>query len=247
MNHIDWEKHHHPSGAVEANGTVTVSGTGDVGPVGTDGARGVERTLAGLPFALLILIVVAVRFAGDRRRATPTTRGTLAAKALVVGGVTFVTGLVAVGIVIPMGSAMLTRNGIAVTPISALTGVRVVAGVAAALALATVTAFAIGAVLRRGRIAATVAIALIAVPYAVAALPLVPDALADWLLRVTPAAGFAAQQTMVEYPQVVAHYAPSAGYLPLAWWAGLAVMCTNALVFMTLALRRGESDTRDWR
>jgi hypothetical protein len=39
---------------------------------------------------------------------------------------------------------------------------------------------------------------------------------AQWLLRLTPAAGFAIQQSIPEYPQVLDLYAPSAGYYPLA-------------------------------
>ena len=75
-------------------------------------------------------------------------------------------------------------------------------------------------------VAATlVAISAVVLPYIVGALPLLPDEASKWLLRLTPAAGFAVKQTILEYPQVVAHYAPSAGYFPLAWWAGLAVLC----------------------
>ncbi|WP_437087222.1 hypothetical protein [Streptomyces sp. enrichment culture] len=63
-NRTDWEKYHLASGAVEKNGTITVTGTGDIGPVGAeDGAHSAERTLGGLPLALLIVLVVGVRFA----------------------------------------------------------------------------------------------------------------------------------------------------------------------------------------
>jgi len=48
----------------------------------------------------------------------------------------------------------------------------------------------------------------------VTSFPLPADGLSQWLLRVTPATGFAVQQTLIEYPQVVAHHAPSAGYFP---------------------------------
>jgi hypothetical protein len=72
-------------------------------------------------------------------------------------------------------------------------------------------------------------VVVVAVPYALTAFPLLPDAVADWLLRLTPAAGFAVLQTAVEYPQVTAHYAPSSGYFPLPWWAGLAVLAAYAL------------------
>lgn len=241
MNHTDWEKYHNPSGAVVANGTITISGTGDIGPVWDDGGHPIERTLVGLVIALVIMIVVAVRFAGTGRRrdpGTPVTRRTLAAKAAVVGAAAFVTGLIAVSVTIVAGKAILEGNGIEVLPVSALTGIRVVAGVAAALALAAVLALALGSLLRRGWAAILAAVSVIALPYAVSALPLLPDGVAQWLLRLTPAAGFAVQQTLVRYPQVVAHYAPSAGYFPLPVWAGFAVLCAYTLVTLTVALRR---------
>jgi hypothetical protein len=167
----------------------------------------------------------------------PMTRRALGCRAAVVGTATFLTGVLGVGIVIPLGVTILERNGVPVIPISALTGVRVVVGVALVLALAAVLAFGLGALIRRGWAAIMIAVSLIALPYALAAVPLLPDAVAQWLLRVTPAAGFAVQQTVVEYPQVVRHYAPSEGYFPLPGWAGLAVLATYTAVVLTVALR----------
>ncbi|MFE4873891.1 hypothetical protein [Streptomyces sp. NPDC056682] len=246
MNQTDWEKDHKASGAVEESGTITVTGTGDIGPGSTEGGgRPVERTLGGLPLGLLIVLVVAVRFATSGYRGRPITRRVLAAKAVVVGVVTFVTGLLAVGIVIPVGVAILKGNGISVIRISALTGVRVVVGTATVLALAAVLALALGTLLRRAWLAILVAVLAIAVPYVVASFPLLADGLSQWLLRATPAAGFAAQQTLIECPQVIAHYAPSAGYFPLPWWTGVAVLSAYAVTLLGLALNRlPQSDER---
>lgn len=241
MNHTDWEKDHNPSGAVEKDGTIRVSGTGDIGPVSTEGARTVEKTIVGLVVALIVVLVVAVRFATAayaRGQAARPSRRTLAAKAIVVAAASFGTGLVAVGGTIPAGIAILKSNGVPVQEIAPLTGVRVVVGLAAVLALAGVLAFALGVLLRRGWAAILLAVSAIALPYAVSGFPLLPDSVSEWLLRLTPAAGFAVQQTSVEYPQVVAHYAPSAGYFPLPWWAGFAVLCAYTLVVSYLALRR---------
>ncbi|MFB7190310.1 hypothetical protein ACFCZT_34585 [Streptomyces sp. NPDC056230] len=258
-NRTDWEKDHLASGAVEKNGTITITGTGDIGPAGAeDGARPVERTLGGLALALLVVLVVAVRFATTAHRAgtaggSPVTRPQLAAKAIVVAAVTFATALLAMGIVIPAGVVILKDNGIPVIEVSALTGTRVVVGTAGALALAAVVALALGSLLRRGWLAILVAILAIAVPYVVTSVPLLPDGLSQWLLRFTPAAGFAAQQTLIEYPQVIAHYAPSAGYFPLPWGAGTAVLCAYAATLLGLALNRlPRSDEQagqpvDWR
>jgi len=63
------------------------------------------------------------------------------------------------------------------------------------------------------------------VPYFFASpLALLPPGAADWLLRVTPAAGFAVQQVLPRYPQVANAYTPQYGYYPLAPWAGFAVL-----------------------
>ncbi|WP_407841096.1 hypothetical protein ACE1OC_39490 [Streptomyces sp. DSM 116496] len=244
MNTTDWEKYHQASGAVEKDGTITVTGVGDIAPAATSGGRPVEGMLSGLSFALLIVLVVAVRFArggsGSRQPGddAPITRAVLGARAVVVGAVTFVTGLLAVGIAIPVGLAVLKSNGVPVVGLSALTGARVVVGVSAALALTAVLALALGAVFRRRLLAVLVAVSAVVVPYAVSTVPLLSDGLAQWLLRVTPAAGFAVQQTLVEHPQVTAHYAPSAGYFPLPWWAGVAVLCAYTAAALAVALRR---------
>ncbi|MFE4657033.1 hypothetical protein ACFRFJ_10125 [Streptomyces hydrogenans] len=236
MNETEWERDHRASGAVEKDGTVTVTGVGDIGPGGTEnGNRPVEGTLGGLSLALLVVLVVAVRFA---TAGAGLTRPELAARAAVVGAVTFVTGLLAVGITVPAGAAILKGNGIPVLAVPAPTTVRVVVGTAAALALAAVLAVALGSLLRRARFALPVAVLAIAVPYVVTSVPLLADGLARWLLRVTPAAGFGTRQTLVPYPQVTAHYAPSAGYFPLPWWAGLAVLCGYVVVLLGWALTR---------
>ncbi|MFE9205183.1 hypothetical protein [Micromonospora sp. NPDC007230] len=247
MNHTDWEKYHNASGAVEKGGAFTVSGTGDIGPGSGEGARTAESTLPGLVIALIIVLVVAARF-GARPGSPPSTGRVVAAGAVVVGAASLVTGLVAVGVVLPAGTAILRGNGIPVQPISLLTGARVVVGVAAALALCGMLAYGLGVLLRRRWAAVLAALALVALPYAATAVPLLPDAVSQWLLRLTPAAGFAVQQTVVEYPQVLAHYAPSAGYYPLPGWAGFAVLCAHALAVLWPAVgRQPPGQATDWR
>ncbi|GAB3979391.1 hypothetical protein V1634_16615 [Plantactinospora veratri] len=246
MNHTDWEKHHNASGAVERNGVVTVSGTGDIGPIGEEGARSVEKTLPGLTVALIIMLIVAVRY-GVRTVREGASRQVITARAAVVGAATFVTGLVAVGIVVPLALSILRGNGIPVQPIPILTGARVIVGVAAVLALCAVLGYGFGVWLRRGALAILVGLSLVALPYAFTAFPLLPDTVSEWLLRLTPAAGFAVQQTMEEYPQVIAHYAPSAGYFPLPWWAGFAVLCAYLTIVIRMAVGRGSAGHADWR
>ena len=214
MNHTDWEKYHHPSGAVQKGGVITVSGTGDIGPAGDGFAAAVPLLLLGLVVAVVVVLVVSARAAYEP---------------LLVGAAAFVTGLVAVGVVLPVGLTIMANNGASLPPLPLLTGIRVVVGAAVALGLCAVFANGLGAWLRHRWLAVLVAVVVVAVPYALTAFPLLPDAVADWLLRLTPAAGFAVLQTAVEYPQVTAHYAPSSGYFPLPWWAGLAVLGAYAL------------------
>jgi ABC-type transport system involved in multi-copper enzyme maturation permease subunit len=109
----------------------------------------------------------------------------------------------------------------------------VIVGTAAVLAVAAVIALAIGAILRRG----VAAVAVIVVPYLFAvAAPVLPAGPTDWLLRLTPAAALAVQQTLVQYPQVTNTYLPYYGYYPLPPWAGLAVLCAWAALALGLAV-----------
>jgi uncharacterized membrane protein len=87
------------------------------------------------------------------------------------------------------------------------------------------------------RSAATVAAALVVIvmPYLLA-MTVLPTGAAQWLLRVTPAAAFAVQQSALRYPQVSSPYTPTDGYFPLAPWAGLAVLGTWAALALGLAL-----------
>ncbi|MDH2430495.1 hypothetical protein [Sphaerisporangium sp. TRM90804] len=237
MNHTDWERLHHASGAVEKDGVITISGTGDIGPLGEGGVRGVETTLPGLPFALIIVVVAAARY-GTRTAGETASRQVIVARALVLAGAGFVTGLVAVGVVLPAGMASLRASGVVVPSPPLLTGVRVVVGLAAVLALCAVLAYGLGVRLRRGGPAILAGVSLIVLPYVVTAFPLLPDAVSDWLLRLTPAAAFAVKQTVLEYPQVTEHYAPSAGYFPLPGWAGLTLLCAYTALGMLIAVGR---------
>jgi hypothetical protein len=71
-----------------------------------------------------------------------------------------------------------------------------------------------------------------------------PVGAADWLLRVTPVAGFSIQQTVQRYPLVAASYTPRNGYYPLPPLAGFAVLCAwaaLALAVAALLLRRRDA------
>jgi hypothetical protein len=66
---------------------------------------------------------------------------------------------------------------------------------------------------------------LVVLPYILATAGVLPAGPSQWLLRVTPAAGFAIQQSLPAYSQVDHAYTPLLGYYPLAPWAGFAVLC----------------------
>ncbi|MFI6317413.1 hypothetical protein ACIBG8_07830 [Nonomuraea sp. NPDC050556] len=247
----DWERLHTPNGLITSGDTLTVSGTGDIGP-STEG-QPIETTLSGLIAALLVVIVVAVLFiTAEYRRnlihttllAFPRRTGVLAAKAAVIAAVTFATGLIAAAVVVPVCSAILRANGIPLRPVSTLTELRVIAGAAAFMAVAAVFALAVGALLRRSAWGVIVAAVTIVLPYTLATTSILPVEAARWLLRLTPAAGLAAMQSIPAYEQVVSNYAPQLGYYPLPPWGGLAVLCAYAagvLALATVRLRRRDA------
>ncbi|MEV0628105.1 ABC transporter permease subunit [Nonomuraea wenchangensis] len=236
---------HHPGGFRESGGTYTITGVGDIAPL-TVGST-VENTLAGAMFALVAVIVVGVlSVTAEYRRglvrttllASPRRGRVLVAKAAVVLAATFAGSLAATAVTLPLARHVLAGNGVHLLPVSALTELRVVAGVAGVLAVSAVLALAFGALLRRGAAAVIAAVAAVLVPYVLATTSVLPEPVADWLLRVTPAAGFAVQQSIPEYPQVVGHHAPAGGFYPLPPWAGFAVLCGYAALVLALAVRR---------
>jgi len=229
--------------------TFTLTGSGDIAPAvvgvgGSDPGQGVERTLIGAFIGLIVLTVVATLFiTGEYRRglirstfaASPRRGRVLAAKAVVIGAIVFIAGLVAASIAVPLGGHVLRGNGIAIYPAGTATEARAIIGTAALLAVAAVLALALATILRRSALSVTAVIVLIVLPYILAVASVLPAGPAEWLLRVTPAAAFAVQQTLIRYPQVAASYAPADGYFPLAPWAGFAVLCGYAACALGLA------------
>jgi ABC-type transport system involved in multi-copper enzyme maturation permease subunit len=99
-------------------------------------------------------------------------------------------------------------------------------------------------VARRSAGAVAAVIAAIVLPYLLAISNVMPLGAAQWLLRITPAAGLAIQQTLPQYPQVSGAYSPGNGFYPLAPWAGFAVLCGYAALALILAaflLRRRDA------
>ena len=234
------------TGFHQAAGMVTVTGTGDIAPyVAAGGAPGtpVEQTLLGAVVGLIAAIVVAAMFmTAEYRRglirvtfaASPRRGRVLAAKAIVIGSATLLAGLAGSIAAVVAGEWLLRSNGNFILPVSTFTEVRVVAGTAALLAVAAVLALALGALLRSSAVAVTAVIGAVVLPYLLAIIVL-PVGAADWVLRLTPAAAFAIQQTTPAYHQVSAPYTPGNGFFPLAPWAGFVVLCGYTVIALGLA------------
>jgi ABC-type transport system involved in multi-copper enzyme maturation permease subunit len=232
-------------GFMQAGSRLTVSGSGDIAPA-TDNTDIVKRAVVGTFAGLIALVVIGVMFiTAEYRRglirttltASPRRGRVLAAKAVVLGAAAFAAGLVATAVTIPLGERLLHANGNPIPPVSALTWLQVVVGTAALLGVAAVLGLAVGTLLRRSAGAVTAVIAGIVLPYLLATVPgILPVGAEQWLLRVTPAAGFAVQQTLTQYPQVSTVYTPGTGYFPLSPWAGFAVLCAWTAAALALAL-----------
>jgi ABC-type transport system involved in multi-copper enzyme maturation permease subunit len=233
----------------QAGGSITVAGSGDIAPAdeGTAiGSQTIEHPLAGAFAGLIAVIVVATMFiTAEYRRglirvtlaASPRRGRVLAAKAIVTGAVTFAAGLAAAAVAFLLGLHIMRSNGFFVLPVTPLTEVRVIAGTAALLAAAAVLALGAGALLRSSAGAVTTVIAAIVLPYILATAGVLPAAPSQWLLRVTPAAAFAIQQSVPEYAQLANACTPSqGGCYPLAPWAGFAVLCAWAAAALALAI-----------
>lgn len=240
------------SGFRQSGGAFTVTGSGDIAPAVGDVGYTPEQSLQGVFVGLLVVIVLGALFmTAEYRRglirttltASPRRGRVLAAKALVLGAAAFAVGLIAAAISLPLGDRLLRVTGNYLYPVSALTETRVILGTAALFALAAVLALALGTILRRGAGVVAAGVVLFVLPSVLGAAYL-PTSAEQWLLRLTPAAGYAIQQSLARYPQVSYAYTPANGYFPLAPWAGFAVLCAYvalALGVAALLLRRRDA------
>lgn len=234
-------------GATHAKGTFRISGSGDIAPaVGGPAAAGVplETALVGAFLDLLVIVVLATLFVtGEYRRglirttlaARPRRAQVLAAKAIVLSAVSLVVGLVTFAPAIAVGRSILLSNGNLIYPVSALTQIRIVVGLSLVLAVGAVLALSIATIARRGAGVIAGLIVAFVLPQFLAGSAIVPDGPAEWLLRITPAAGFAVGQSLPRYFQVSSVYTPAYGYYPLSPWAGFLVLCAYAAAAVGLA------------
>jgi hypothetical protein len=242
-------------GFTKSGGTFTVAGSGDIAPYVTV-TDPLGTVLKGSLVGLLAVIAVGVLFiTAEYRRglicttfaASPRRGRVLVAKAIVLGLVTFTAALAGAAVALPVAERKLHSGGWAssVYPVWSLTssrGLQIVVGTAALLAVAAILALSAGAVLRRSAGAIAAVVVLLIVPLILGAI--LPQAPANWVLRLTPAAAFGLQQGTPHYSQVTSVCQPINGCFPLAPWEGFAVLCVwgaAALGIAVFLLRRRDA------
>nr|WP_202887911.1 ABC transporter permease subunit [Kribbella solani] len=236
------------SGGFTSSGSgFTVTGAGDLAPatradIPVAAAAG-DLLLGTFPALIVIVVIATLAITTEYRygliRTTLSVGAsrlrTLAAKAAVLAGATFVAALVGLAIGLPVWLRLVRKFGLYVFPATPGDQLRLVVGTAAVLALIAVFALGVGTILRRSATAVTTVVVVTVLPYLLAMTPFLPASIALWLTRFTPAAAFAVQQTLTRYPQVDAVYTPANGYYPLSAWAGLAVLCAYTAVTLLVA------------
>src|SRR6266700_1700252 len=159
-------------------GTFTVAGSGDIAPF-VPIVDPLQVTFYGTLFGAIAMIALGVVFiTGEYRRgmirttlaASPRRVRVLAAKAIVIGSVTFAAGLAGATVALLFSERKLTALGWTppvwhAWPLTSQVGVRVVIGTAALLAVTALLALAAGTILRRSAGAVTAVIALVSIPY----------------------------------------------------------------------------------
>jgi ABC-2 family transporter protein len=171
--------------------------------------------------------------------ASPRRGRVLAAKAIVIGSVTFAVGLVGTAIAMLIAERKLHTGGWAssVYPVWALTsghGLQIVVGTAGLLTVAAILALSAGAVLRRSAAAITAVVGLLIIPVILGVI--LPQGPAAWVLRLTPAAAFGLQEGTPQYSQVMHTCEPYNGCFPLAPWNGFIVACVWGAAALALAI-----------
>ena len=233
-----------PGSSELSDGRFTVTGSGEVGPRQSDDDV-VQIALMGVLFGIIAIVAVGALFMTSEYKrglirttftARPQRGWVLAAKAIVLGVVAFVAGLVASVASLLLALPRLYDNGYAppAYPQPSFTDPlvwRALIGTALFVAAVALLSLALGAVVRHGVAAITVVLTLLILPIIVSAfLPLSP---AVWLMRLTPAGGFAVQR--VQPPTALAAEAwsgvsPGVGLGVAAAYAGVALLAAYWLL-----------------
>ncbi|MGP3971165.1 ABC transporter permease subunit [Streptomyces sp. 6N223] len=210
--------------------TPTLTGSGDIGPYGF-GEDPTRSTLNAVLVGLMAIVPLAVLFVTAEYRwgaihttlaVTPRRGRVLAAKAIVIGAACLAAGAVAGFGAFLLSAPVLRSNGVPTASLADGPVLRAVAGTAALVAVVAVLSLGVASILRRSAAAVAVVLLLLLVPRILGTgLPL---SAAQWLERLTPAAGFAIQQTVPRYDTAIGP------------WAGFGVLCCYAAAALALAL-----------
>jgi hypothetical protein len=234
------------SSARDRDGTITVTGSGDIGRVGMGGISladmdRVTATLVGVHLGLIGAVALGVLSMTSEFKtgmiattfaASPNRGAVLAAKAVAVTAVMFVTGLGASLAAFFTALPLQRRNGYRppVYPEPSVTDpavLRAIIGTAAFLALIALFSLAVGALARRTAGAVVVLFALLVViPTVVAGTSASAD---TWIRRATPIAGLSIQQTMT--------FPPGSSEVVTGTWTGFLVLCGYTLVALVAAFQ----------
>jgi hypothetical protein len=233
-----------------SGGTFTVSGSGDIAPYTGPGDDVVQISLVGFMIGIMVIVTIGTLFMTSEYKrglihtsflVSPRRGRVLAAKAIVIGCSAFVVGLIASIVAFLITQPILRSNGFgppAIPEMSLADPVvwRALVGSAVLLALAGVFSLALATILRRSAGAITLAIALLILPLLVATgLPAAP---AGWLMRLTPAGGFAMQRTVEPTEAIVE---PQSLIGPFAGLGALGVYTAAALAVAIWLLRRRDA------
>jgi len=236
-----------------ADGTVTVTGSGDIGRAGMGGINltdvdRVKAGLTGIQFGLIGAIAIGALFitAEFKTRTIRTTfvarpgrAAVLTAKSIVLAGVVFLTGLAVSVAVYFITRPMQTRNGYRapIYPQSSFFDpavLRAILGASLFLALIGLFSLAIGTIVRRTADAIIILLTLLVIVPTIAGGA--SHSAYAFMGRATPLAGISILQTIP--------LAPTSTAVVTGTWSGFLVLCGYTLVALVAAfwvLRRRDA------
>lgn len=220
-----------PWSAPASDGPVlTVPAAGDLGLTPYTGDRA-RDLLSSIMIGLVAIVALAVlTFSAESRGgllrttfiAVPRRGPVLAAKAAALAAAALAAGLAAAFGGYLLGAKLVRGKGIFVPSLGEPAVLRAVLGTPLLLALAGVFGLGVAMFVRSRRVAIATALVLLLLPRIIGTA--LPAAAAQWLERITPAAGFAIQQTVHRYDTAIGP------------WSGLGVLALYAAAALGIGI-----------